>query len=277
MYAGKELPMSLLWDNHMHSSFSGDCDIPAKEMAAAAKEKGLLGITFTDHLDLDYMEEPGLFDLDIPAYLDSIQSLAQTESSSLIIRKGIELGLQPQLTNVYNEILSSNNFDFVIGSTHVINGLDPYYPKYFSTRDEHTAFLEYYETILKNIQAFPNIDAVGHLDYCFRYGPYPDAAYDTYGSYAEIVDAILSYIIKKDIALEVNSGSYRCGLTEPNPSLSILKRYRQLGGALITVGADAHTPRHVALEFSHLAELLLDCGFTEYAVFQNRTPTFFSI
>ena len=47
--------MSLLWDNHMHSSFSGDCDIPAKEMAAAAKEKGLLGITFTDHLDLDYM------------------------------------------------------------------------------------------------------------------------------------------------------------------------------------------------------------------------------
>lgn len=269
--------MSLLWDNHMHSSFSGDCNTPAEDMVAAAKKKGLSGVTFTDHLDLDYTEEPGLFDLDLPAYMQSIHSLSAAEDSGFTVLRGIELGLQPQLAEKHSQILFSYPFDFVIGSTHVINGMDPYYPKYFSTREEHSAFFEYYETILNNIMTFPDIDTLGHLDYCFRYGPYPHAADDTYGPYREVVDAILSYIIANDIALEINSGSYRCGLKEPNPSTSIIKRYRQLGGKLITIGADAHKTEHVALEFKTLAQILIDCGFKEYAIFQKRTPTLFPI
>ena len=62
-----------LWDNHMHCAFSGDSNTPPEVMIAAAKEKQLAGITFTDHLDWDYKEDPGLFDLDLATYQQQIR------------------------------------------------------------------------------------------------------------------------------------------------------------------------------------------------------------
>ena len=270
--------MQLLWDTHLHSDFSGDANIAAAEMIAAARQLPLAGITFTDHLDLDYQEEPGLFDLDTDSYCAKIQELRGAECTrDFSVSLGIELGLQPHLASAYQELLEQYPFDYVIGSTHVIHGEDPYYPKYFSTRDEKSAFTEYYEIILENIQTFDNFDSLGHLDYCFRYGPYARPNMDTYTSYREIVDAILSTIIKKDIALEVNTGAFRCGMTEPNPSVAIIKRYKELGGKLLTIGSDAHKTEHIGLHFTELPDLLLDCGFKEYHVYKNRVAIPYSL
>lgn len=265
--------MPLLWDSHIHSDFSGDAHIAPIEMISAAKQLPLSGITFTDHLDWDYQEEPGLFDLDTNSYYSQINTLAVAENTNdFSVLFGIELGIQPHLTTAYRQLLNQYPFDFVIGSTHVIHGEDPYYPKYFSTRDETSAFTEYYEMILENIQSFDNIDSLGHLDYCFRYGPYARPNIDTYSPYQEIVDAILSTIIQKDIALEVNTGAFRCGLSEPNPSRTIIKRYKELGGKLLTIGSDAHRTEHIGLHFAELPCLLRDCGFKEYHVYKNRVP-----
>lgn len=44
----------ILWDCHMHSSFSADSDTPMEVMIHRAVETGLQGITFTEHLDPDY-------------------------------------------------------------------------------------------------------------------------------------------------------------------------------------------------------------------------------
>lgn len=270
--------MNSLWDAHLHSAFSGDCQIPPQEMIDAAKKINLSGITFTDHLDWDYRESPGLFDLDISDYLLCIHDLAaKNNSAAFSVHCGIELGLQPHLAYKHQQLLTEYEFDFVIGSTHVIHGEDPYYPAFFSTRNQHDAFVEYYEMILENLNAFSNIDSLGHLDYCFRYAPYPDVVSDTYHPYASIVDEILSFIIKKDIALEINTGAFRSGLNEPNPSLAIIKRYRQMGGDLITLGADAHQTEHVGLCFPQICQLLFQCGFREYAVFKHRNPIFLSL
>ena len=51
----------MLWDTHMHSQFSGDSHTPQEDMIAAAKQKNLKGICFTDHLDIDYPDEPETF------------------------------------------------------------------------------------------------------------------------------------------------------------------------------------------------------------------------
>lgn len=40
----------ILWDCHMHSSFSADSDTPMEVMIHRAVETGLQGITFTEHL-----------------------------------------------------------------------------------------------------------------------------------------------------------------------------------------------------------------------------------
>ena len=39
------------------------------------------------------------------------------------------------------------------------------------------------------------------------------------------------------------------------------KRYRELGGEIVTVGADAHRPEHVAYDFERAGEILRSCGF----------------
>ena len=58
----------MLWDTHMHCHYSGDSEAAPRDMIESAIKKGLSGICFTDHLDLDYREEPGYFDLDFEKY-----------------------------------------------------------------------------------------------------------------------------------------------------------------------------------------------------------------
>ena len=52
----------------------------------------------------------------------------------------------------------------------------------------------------------------------------------------------------------------------------ILRTYRELGGELVTVGADAHAPENVAKAFPEGHELLKQCGFCYVTHFIGRTP-----
>ncbi len=71
----------------------------------------------------------------------------------------------------------------------------------------------------------------------------------------------------------MNTGAYRSGLSEPNPSIELLKFYHAIGGRLLTIGADAHKPEHVGLRFEQIPTLLKDIGFSSYVHFQGRRGT----
>ena len=113
----------------------------------------------------------------------------------------------------------------------------------------------------------------GHLDYVVRYGPNRDQNY-SYDKYKDILDQVLELLIEKEKGIELNTGGLRSGLREANPCMDILKRYRQLGGEIVTVGSDAHQREDIASHFDRAREMLLDCGFTHYAVFEKRYPEF---
>lgn len=80
-----------LWDTHMHSQFSGDSEAPQEEMISSAIKKGLAGICFTDHLDIDYPVEPDIFLLDLPNYTSSV--LAYQENMPQSFRYASALSL----------------------------------------------------------------------------------------------------------------------------------------------------------------------------------------
>lgn len=263
----------MLWDTHMHSQFSGDSHTPQEDMIAAAKQKNLKGICFTDHLDIDYPDEPETFLLDLPNYVSSVEAMQEKYKEILPVRLGIELGLQPHLACIHADILSQYPFDFVIGSSHVMHGVDPYYPAYWENHTEEEGYQEYFESILENIAAFDKMDVYGHIDYVVRYGPNQNRQY-SYGRYKEILDEILRTLIRKNIGIELNTGGYHYGLGEPNPCVNVIRRYRELGGEIITIGADAHTPDKIAYAFDRAADVLRDCGFSYYTVFKNRQPVF---
>ena len=265
----------ILWDCHMHSSFSADSETPMEDMIQTAVDKGLTGICFTEHLDPDYPETPENLDfsLDIPAYRQRLFELADAFRDQISVNFGIELGLQPHLSESFSGLLKEIPFDFVIGSSHVVHGYDPYYPSYFAGRKESACYMEYFESILENIAAFDKMDVYGHIDYVVRYGPNQNRQY-SYGRYKEILDEILRTLIRKNIGIELNTGGYHYGLGEPNPCVNVIRRYRELGGEIITIGADAHTPDKIAYAFDRAADVLRDCGFSYYTVFKNRQPVF---
>ncbi|MBE5916325.1 MAG: histidinol-phosphatase HisJ family protein [Pseudobutyrivibrio ruminis] len=268
----------MLWDNHMHTNFSGDSDARPIDMIKAAKLKGLRGITFTDHLDLDYPKEFGFFDLDLENYYPTQHALALAESNdNFTILTGLEVGIQPHIIDKCKEAVNAQPYDFIIGSTHLVDKWDPYFESFWERASEDALLKRYYECILENINVFTDFDTLGHLDYAFRYAPSESAKHNTHEPYFEIIDAILNRIIKLDKALEVNTAAFRKGMGAPNPAPSIIKRYHELGGKLITLGADAHTPSDIAADFDRLPDLLKECGFNEFVVYKNRKPQSYPI
>ena len=223
----------MLWDTHMHCHYSGDSDASPESMIRAALEKGLDGICFTDHLDLDYREEPGLFSLDFDSYQKEIRQLIDRYADRLSIRWGIELGLQPHVKEENRAIAQSYPFDFVIGSSHCVDCMDIYYPAYYEGKTEKEAYRHYFEAVLSNVLSDADYDVYGHLDYVVRYGPNKNQFY-TYRSYADIIDEILRELIARGKGIEINTAGFKYGLGHPNPTEDILRRYRSLGGEIIT-------------------------------------------
>lgn len=262
-----------LFDFHMHTCFSGDCDTPAEEMIESAIQKGLSSICITDHNDPDFPPSENCFDLDTPAYLTALTALQERYKEQIDVRIGVELGLQPHLAGFFREYLSSYPFDFVIGSSHLVDGQDPYYPVFFEGREEAASYERYFTSIIENLNAFSDIDVYGHIDYIVRYGPNKNARY-SYRAYEEVLETILRTLIEKGVGLEVNTGGYRYGLGVPNPMPAIIRRYLALGGECITLGADAHTPSYVAFSFDKALELLRDCGVRYLCTFRQRIPEY---
>ena len=58
---------------------------------------------------------------------------------------------------------------------------------------------------------------------------------------------------------------------------SVLKRYLELGGEIITLGSDAHEPAHLAFDFARAREVLTGIGFRYYAVYSQRIPHFYPL
>lgn len=263
----------MLWDTHMHSQFSGDSQTPQETMIQASMKMGLGGICFTDHLDIDYPEDSDLFFLDLPNYAASTIALKEKYKGCFPVLFGVELGLQPHLASLHGEIVSQYPFDFVIGSSHTVQGFDPYSPPYWNCHKEEEGYRMYFESTLENIKVFDNFDVYGHIDYVVRYGPNKNKFY-TYEKYADLLEPILRLLVEKGKGIEINTGGFKYGLGHPNPSEEILARYRELGGEIITLGADAHAPEHIAYDFKKVPDILKNAGFRYYTVFKERKPEF---
>lgn len=265
--------ITMLSDFHIHSKFSGDSDSEPNEIIRSALKNNMRSICFTDHLDLDYPEEDCDFDLDVDNYYSNMCILKEKYAQELDIRIGMETGLEPHLSKRLDEKINSHDFDFIIGSSHIVNGMDPYYVSYFEGRTNKEAYTEYFNSILACLDTCTNFDVYGHLDYVIRYTPYKDNIF-SYFDYTDLIDEILIRLINNSKGIELNTGGYCSGINAPNPSPDIIKRYKELGGEIITVGSDAHTADKIGDCFDKAYIVLKKCGFKYYTIFKNRKPEF---
>lgn len=266
----------IICDFHNHTDFSADCNVSAETMVRQAIDLGLTTLCITDHMDLDFPYPELDFTFSIPEYFKKHAELREQYANQITLLTGIELGLQPGIAKEMADILHQWNFDFVIGSSHLVDRMDPYFPEYWTDKTESQGILRYFETILENVAAFDDIDVYGHIDYIVRYGPTKAENY-SYQKYKEILDEILKTLISKNIGLELNTAGLKYGLGFAHPHIDILKRYKELGGEIITIGSDGHKPEHLAYDFHKVPAILKECGFDYYTVFKKRQPEFIKL
>ncbi len=268
--------MNILPDCHLHSCHSSDSDCSPKDIIQTAIKLGLPAICFTDHNDFLFPPENGVtqFQLDFNTYYKDIAAMRE-QYQDYPIYIGVEQGLLPAAADMINAYDSTHLLDFIIGSSHLVYGQDPYYPKFWEDKNITDTIKAYYQSIIDNINICSNFDIYGHIDYIIRYIPDKHYNYNAC-DYMDYIDAILKNLIETGKGIEINTAGIRYG-TKTNPEPAILKRYRQLGGELITIGSDAHKLSDIGSHMNIAKDLLNDCGFRYYTIFIQRKPHFFKL
>ena len=124
----------MLPDFHIHTSFSGDSQTPARTQIEQCISLGMKELCITDHHDYDSGMEEEIFLLNFDTYLPALHTLRQEYQNQIQVNIGVELGLQLH-TQEYLENLSQRlEVDFIIGSSHFIDKKDPYYSDFFKEK-----------------------------------------------------------------------------------------------------------------------------------------------
>ncbi|MGB4659096.1 MAG: histidinol-phosphatase HisJ family protein [Mobilitalea sp.] len=267
----------IIADYHVHSDFSGDSQAPMELMIEQAITLGLKQVCFTDHIDYDY-PKPGnaKFTFDLDQYTKKLVELNERYSKRIKVLTGVELGLRADQQERLTSFTARYPFDFVIGSSHVAEGIDPYYPEFWSGLSTREGLNKYFMSIIDNNNLFHNFNIYGHLDYAIRYAPTPQGikADYSYSDYSDLIDEMLKAILSNEKGIEINTSGYKYGLGFAHPKAEVLKRYLELGGEILTIGSDAHKPEHLCNEFNLVPDLLKNLGYRYYTTFIGGKPTY---
>lgn len=235
----------MLFDSHLHTTYSADSQMSLDAACQRAAELGI-GLVTTEHMDLLFENERFTFDVD-----DYLHSYGKRRGDHLLL--GIELGMQLKSAEVSRRLIEKHEFDYVIGSLHVLFGIDLYLKACYAGRSRQEVYDAYFQTMLDNLKQHSYIDALGHIDFLCRYADFThtDIIYD---EQQELIDAVLRFLVEHDIVLEINAR--RLGDRQAVRYLQpIYRRYRELGGSYVTIGSDAHTPDSIGSHFAQALEL----------------------
>lgn len=259
-----------MFDYHLHSHVSHDSKATPESMVQAALQAGLREICFTDHLDFlrDAPRDTQAFRVE--EYNKAYDHLS---APGLSIRRGAEVSLAKWSLPMVEHELQQRPYDFVIGSLHFLRDHDIYVDDAFwAEHPQQEVIREYFEEILECIQGYDNFDVLGHLTYISKCGSNPDRRAIPYQDYREILDEILKALVSKGKGLEINtSGVDLIGAFLPHEEY--LRRFKELGGEIVTVGSDAHQAHRVG-QHIHQACALAGEIFGHVCTFENRKPIF---
>ena len=262
-------------DVHMHCGFSNDSETRPEDMVESAIAKGLSVICFTDHYDKDNLDWGDEAIFDVESYFQKMVALQEEYRDRIDIRIGAEIGMQPYLAEYYQNFMAQHPFDFVIGSVHSVLEHDVALD-FFQKHSDPEGYKIYFEEMLQDVQKIKSYDVLGHLDYIVRYSNQGSKGFNL-NDYMNIIEEILKQVIAHGKGIEMNMSGLKYGLGAPHPQPEIIKRYRELGGEIITVGADGHIPEHIAYDYHLADDILKSCGFKYYTEFKGRKPVFVKI
>ncbi|WP_238883725.1 histidinol-phosphatase HisJ family protein [Clostridium sp. YIM B02551] len=258
-------------DYHLHSSFSPDSKEAIENIYNKAKESYLSEICLTEHISMNENDSSYGY-LKYDDYIEEINKYNGQEGSVLPMKIGLEIGEGHKYIKEVEEYIKDKDIDFIIGSLHRIDtiGVIGYLEKYDLKKVYEDYFKELYEIADRS-----NYDVIGHIDLVQRYAWKKYGKYE-YRNYVDLIDSILKRAIERGKGIEINTSILK-NRKEYMPKLEIVRRYRELGGEIITVGSDAHSFDRVGEGISLVYELLKDSGFKYISRYDKRKCYFESL
>ena len=258
-----------MFDYHMHTIVSFDGRERGWQMAQAAKGKGLKEICFTDHLDYDPLGKMGVLAFDTDVYNAEYDNL---EVPGLKICRGMEFGMTVDNREQFKKDLQRRPFDFVLGSIHFVDDLDVYFEEYWHDKTVFEAERRYLEATLDCVRLHEDFDVLAHLTYIAKTTAHHAPRPVPYADHRELIDEILKTVAATGKGLEINtSGVDRCGGFLPTEDY--FRRFKELGGEIVTIGSDAHSAERVGQYSTEACAILKDI-FGYVCTFEDRKPIF---
>lgn len=273
-------------DYHVHTEFSDDSTYLMEQVVKDAIEMKMDEICFTDHVDygikvdwdcgqpIQYRGKNPLANVDYPVYDSKIKTLQDLYKMQINIKMGMEFGIQTHTIPQYEDLFQKYPFDFIILSIHQVEDKEFWTQDFQKGRSQKEYNERYYEEMLNVIKNYQNYSVLGHMDLIARYdknGIYP------FEKVEPIISEILKIVIENGKGIELNTSYHRYGLKDATPSVNILKRYREFGGDIITIGSDSHNAKQLGTYIEDGKQLLKSLGFRYFCTYDSMQPTYHSL
>ncbi len=245
-----------------------------EEMCQAAVARGFLEIGFSEHYDLNPVDD--CFDwLKVDAWYAELERCRSLFAGKLIIRAGVEFSEPHLYPQGVQSLLDCLPLDYIIGSLHYVGTQLVFTEQYFRQRSADQAFLNYF-TELEQMTRTGNFDVLGHLDVLALTGK---QIYEGYipARYEQVIRAVLQNCIERGIVLEINTQGLRKPANMLVPGMDILRWYVEMGGESICPGSDAHQTDQVG---AHLDAAILSArqtGIQSITGFEKRQKRILSL
>lgn len=259
-----------LVDSHTHSDHSVDGIDPVLKMSEQADILELEAITITDHCEIDEFFDAGARRAIIQSYYTAAKAKCVFATDTKILC-GAEFGQPCHNLEAAKAALAARPYDFILGSIHHLRGEPDFYYLNYINRDADDLLKRYFDELVETIE-WGEFDSLAHLTYPLRYmiGEYKlDIDINKYN---DKIDEILKLLSEKGKALEINGSGLRQKIGVTLPTLSYVKRFKELGGEMITVGSDAHCCEDIAKGVEEAMQCALDAGFKSIVYFEKRKP-----
>ena len=271
-------------DYHIHPNYSIDAEGEVSEFCDAAFQAGLKEIVFTTHLDSDRVAEDCYVnvkgkrvDISSSFWFEDYESTIRTagdryRDKGRQVLLGVEVDCFPGVQEALPERFFSTDFDFIIGSVHLIDHIaisaNGRAKEAFTKYSMEELGERYYSVLLDSID-LEIFDVLAHLDLYRRYGElfYGEAIHDLWKPHLKELSRRMT---SKNVGFEVNTSSLRRGMEQPMPEERIIHALKEEGITTVTVGSDAHTPTDVGKGINTALHIIREAGFDGPSIYRQR-------
>ena len=252
----------MIFDQHVHSSFSFDSN---EDLENYINISGGNDIITTEHLDLEnpiinYKDSL----IDYLKYKEKIENLKKKYSNKFFL--GIEIGYTQKSEKRIEDFLKNKNFNLKLLSIHQ-NGIYDFMCINRKLIKLEVLVKEYFEGMIQALESSIKFDVLAHFEYGLRIIDISVVEFDNLASI--FLNKIIELIVKKEIALEVNTKSMYKYKKEKLYSYMI-EKYLKKGGKLFTLGSDAHNIKEYTYKFDEAKKFLLSKNIKEIILFKDK-------